>query len=126
MTDATQHDQAQALRAKYAPQLLLLEQYLPPEQRCYDAGLIAARLVTAAAEFVGSPIGFDAPWLSVLFPAEFLAAYYGRAPADPLTDDSLTVLGIDSAIGLVLGSVLQASDGPITPTDLDTAVSQIS
>lgn len=46
--DAAQHAAAQDLRTRYAPQLLALEANLDPSLRCYDAGLIAARLVKAS------------------------------------------------------------------------------
>lgn len=48
--DAAVHAQAQELRAQHSDALLALESSEPETDRCYDAGMIAAVLLTRAAQ----------------------------------------------------------------------------
>ena len=125
LVDAAQHDEAQALRAAYAPELLALEADLPDDERCYDASLIAARLVASAAETTSTNTAYDASWLGRYYTAALAQARLQPATCGPPTlDDLLSLLGGGAVIGFAAGRALLPM--PATVDDLDTALSALT
>lgn len=120
-----QHDQAQTLRHQYAAQLLALEQNLDPAERCYDAGLIAARLVAAATDLLGSEIVLDSSWLAQFFSPELIAARFRpptrEAPSDELLN-WLSMLVGGGGLGQAIGAPLGGDAEVAGPSDLDAAL----